>query len=60
MDYYDRGSSPGSVFEVAALANKVKYNRKCCGGTTSGALKVTYDNGFVLALVVSIAALLII
>jgi hypothetical protein len=37
VDYYNQGNTPGSVFEVAALANGVKYTGKCCGGTTSAA-----------------------
>lgn len=31
VDYYNHGSYPGSVFEVAAQHNNVTYNRKCCG-----------------------------
>lgn len=31
VDYYNEGSSPGSVFQVAALHNNVTYNRACCG-----------------------------
>lgn len=32
VDYYNYGKpKPGSVFEVAAQANGVTYNRKCCG-----------------------------
>ncbi|KAK0794078.1 hypothetical protein LTS16_014422 [Friedmanniomyces endolithicus] len=32
VDYYNDGTpSPGSVFEVAARANGVTYNRRCCG-----------------------------
>ena len=32
VDYYNRGDPrPGSVFEVAARANGVQYNRPCCG-----------------------------
>jgi hypothetical protein len=31
VDYYNRGSFNGSVFEVAAQANGVEYDRrKCC------------------------------
>ncbi|CAK7240026.1 MAG: hypothetical protein STHCBS139747_001461 [Sporothrix thermara] len=33
VDYYDRGSPPGSVFEVAARLNGVTYNNTCCGKT---------------------------
>ena len=31
VDYYNLGSSPGSVFEVAAQQNNVTYSRACCG-----------------------------
>ncbi|KAI0394068.1 PLC-like phosphodiesterase [Xylariaceae sp. FL0594] len=31
VDYYNTGSFPGSVFEVAAQMNNVTYNRPCCG-----------------------------
>lgn len=31
VDFYNEGPTNGSVFEVAALANGVTYNRKCCG-----------------------------
>lgn len=33
VDFYDVGN--GSVFEVAAMANGVTYNRTCCGLVTS-------------------------
>lgn len=31
VDYYNTGSSNGSVFEVAATMNNVTYTQKCCG-----------------------------
>ena len=31
VDYYNLGSSPGSVFEVAAQQNNVTYSGACCG-----------------------------
>ena len=31
VDYYNDGSYPGSVFEVAAQQNNVTYSRPCCG-----------------------------
>jgi hypothetical protein len=31
VDFYNMGPFNGSVFEVAARANNVTYNRKCCG-----------------------------
>ncbi|KAI7504204.1 PLC-like phosphodiesterase [Hortaea werneckii] len=37
VDYYNRGDpKPGSVFEVAAKANNVTYNRQCCGNGNGG------------------------
>lgn len=35
VDYYNVGN--GSVFEVAAKANGVTYDAKCCGTTSSAA-----------------------
>ncbi|OJJ35855.1 hypothetical protein ASPWEDRAFT_41090 [Aspergillus wentii DTO 134E9] len=40
VDYYDQGSSPGSVFQVAAEMNNVTYNGDCCGTSTSFAGRV--------------------
>lgn len=38
VDYYNYGSYPGSVFEVAAAMNNVSFERRpCCGPGTSGA-----------------------
>ncbi|KAL2041064.1 hypothetical protein N7G274_006008 [Stereocaulon virgatum] len=37
VDYYNDGSYPGSVFEVAAQHNNVTYNRPCCGVVPSAA-----------------------
>ncbi len=37
VDYYNYGSPPGSVFEVAAQMNNVTYDNVCCGQRTSGA-----------------------
>ena len=31
VDYYNDGTTNGSVFEVAAEMNNVTYNRSCCG-----------------------------
>lgn len=39
VDFYNYGPEPGSVFEVAAQANGVPYNRECCG-TNSRSLAV--------------------
>lgn len=37
VDYYNEGSTNGSVFEVAAQMNNVTYNGHCCGSDTSAA-----------------------
>lgn len=37
VDYYNHGSSPGSVFQVAAQHNNVTYDRPCCGKVPSAA-----------------------
>ncbi|KAF3405140.1 putative secreted protein [Talaromyces pinophilus] len=53
VDYYNDGSFPGSVFEVAADMNNVTYNGHCCG-STSGALRLQIPDHqmFVMAVVV--------
>jgi hypothetical protein len=33
VDFYNQGPTSGSVFEAAAQANGVTYNRPCCGTT---------------------------
>ncbi|KAK3684904.1 PLC-like phosphodiesterase [Podospora appendiculata] len=40
VDYYNFGGFPGSVFEVAARANNVTYNRACCGVAANGVARV--------------------
>ncbi|EAA32093.1 hypothetical protein GE21DRAFT_7173 [Neurospora crassa] len=40
VDYYNMGDPPGSVFEAAARANNVTYNRKCCGVAASSAQRI--------------------
>jgi len=52
VDFYDVGK--GSVFEVAAKANGVDYNRACCGATSTSA--ATNIKGSAVALLVAIAA----
>jgi hypothetical protein len=45
VDYYNFGNFNGSVFQVAADANNVTYNRKsCCGMETTSAAS-TYSPG---------------
>ena len=61
VDYYNQGSSPGSVFQVAAQHNNVTYNRACCGLVqseayslrSSGSLLMTMAGLGALALLVS-------
>lgn len=61
VDYYNQGSSPGSVFQVAAQHNNVTYNRACCGLLqskayslrTGGSLLMTMAGLGALALLVS-------
>ena len=49
VDYYNIGlPSAGSVFEVAAKANGVTYNRQCCGVTTSAASPAIRSSSFAL------------
>ncbi|KAJ2992037.1 hypothetical protein NUW58_g2310 [Xylaria curta] len=44
VDYYNSGSYPGSVFEVAARMNNVTYNRSCCGIPPIGGAGSLYDS----------------
>ncbi|KAH8730204.1 PLC-like phosphodiesterase [Phaeosphaeriaceae sp. PMI808] len=41
VDFYNQGPTSGSVFEVAARANSVTYNRPCCG-TNTRSIAATY------------------
>ncbi|KAF2809636.1 PLC-like phosphodiesterase [Mytilinidion resinicola] len=57
VDYYNVGPFNGSVFEVAAEANNVTYNGKCCGTTSSfGVRSLSAPSAALLALVVSVMA----
>lgn len=57
VDYYNYGSPMnGSVFEVAARANNVTYNRECCGKAASSGLNLQTPSSTYLALVVAMAA----
>ena len=49
VDYYNDGSYPGSVFEVAAQHNNVTYNRPCCGVVPSAA-DVIRPSSFLIAM----------
>ena len=48
VDYYNDGSYPGSVFEVAAQLNNVTYDRPCCGKVASAAYRVLPSGGLLL------------
>lgn len=56
VDFYNQGSTNGSVFEVAARANGVTYNRPCCGRARSDASDVMRPSAAYLGFVVAIAA----
>ncbi|KAF2275121.1 PLC-like phosphodiesterase [Westerdykella ornata] len=55
VDFYNEGPFNGSVFAVAAEANNVTYDRKCCG-TASDAAQVSATH---LSLVIAIAVCLV-
>lgn len=62
VDYYNRGSFPGSVFQVAANMNNVTYNNASCCGTsgTSAATSMRPRNWIaVVAVTVVLSALLL-
>ena len=61
VDYYNIGSFNGSVFQVAADANNVTYDRSSCCGTagTSAALKDVVDSRFMLTIITLVAGLLL-
>ena len=48
VDYYNDGSYPGSVFEVAAQMNNVTYNRPCCGQVASAACRILPSGALLL------------
>jgi hypothetical protein len=61
VDYYNYGNFNGSVFQVAAEANNVSYNRdSCCGTVTSAASKyeLTITAAFALFCVLSLSLLI--
>jgi hypothetical protein len=61
VDYYNMGSFNGSVFQVAADANNVTYDRSSCCGTagTSAAIKGVVDSRFMLTIIAVAAGLLL-
>ena len=57
VDYYNYGSPMnGSVFEVAARANNVTYNRECCGKAANSGLSLQTPSSTYLALFIAVAA----
>ncbi|CAF9913352.1 hypothetical protein IMSHALPRED_000986 [Imshaugia aleurites] len=58
VDYYNEGSSPGSVFEVAAQHNNVTYDRACCGLVQSAAHSLR-PSGSLLITMLALGALVI-
>lgn len=51
VDYYNQGSSPGSVFEVAAQHNNVTYDRACCGLVKSAACSLRLSSSLLVTMV---------
>lgn len=60
VDFYNHGPTNGSVFEVAALANGVQYDRECCGTSTSLGVAFGKPSSTYFCAVVAIAAALLI
>jgi len=59
VDYYNRGDPmPGSVFEIAAKANGVTYNRPCCGAAALNPAPIVRSSMLALATAVVFAVLL--
>ncbi|KAK0277237.1 hypothetical protein LTR91_000303 [Friedmanniomyces endolithicus] len=59
VDYYNDGTpSPGSVFEVAARANGVTYNRRCCGYAVQSAAPALRSSYVALAIAMVFVTLL--
>jgi hypothetical protein len=60
VDFYNQGSTNGSVFEVAAQANNVTYDRECCGRAKSLAAALLQPSATYLGLIVAVAAALMV
>jgi hypothetical protein len=58
VDFYNQGPTNGSVFEVAARANGVTYNRQCCGKGAQRSGAISIRPGLTM-IAVSIAAVLL-
>ncbi|KAI8934203.1 hypothetical protein NX059_008952 [Plenodomus lindquistii] len=60
VDFYNEGPTNGSVFEVAARANNVTYNRECCGkGRSAGVMLSTPAMTYIVAVVAVAVALVL-
>lgn len=60
VDYYNYGSPMnGSVFEVAARANNVTYDRECCGKVASLGVELGMPSPTYLALAIAVIAALL-
>lgn len=55
VDYYNAGPFNGSVFEVAARANNVTYNRECCGTESLAPILSKPSSATYLGLVIAVA-----
>jgi hypothetical protein len=61
VDYYNSGSPiNGSVFEVAARANNVTYDRECCGKAASLGAVLELPSSTYLALAIAVIATILI
>ncbi|KAF2742405.1 PLC-like phosphodiesterase [Sporormia fimetaria CBS 119925] len=57
VDFYNEGPFNGSVFEVAAQANNVTYNRKCCGRESRAAYGLRPSAGWPVGAIAMVIAL---
>lgn len=63
VDFYNQGPTSGSVFEAAAKANSVTYNRECCGKPVRSLAVSNYSPfgvclGMLIATTVALVALM--
>jgi len=58
VDYYNYGTPPGSVFEVAARLNNVTYNRPCCGPNAAKSAASTISGARTLAMLATVMCML--
>jgi len=59
VDFYNEGPVPGSVFQVAARANNVTYNRECCGKGKSAAVMLFRPSPIYIAFVTLVSVALV-